>query len=65
MPDTDLGLRKKLRIKTWKRLMTKKKGRQKFWEIDSNFLGGNAETFSETPLKSRKKNFGENLSPRL
>ena len=33
------GLRKKLRIKTWKRSMTKKKGRQKFWENKWTFFG--------------------------
>ena len=57
------GLRKKLRIKTWKRSMTKKKGRQKFWENKcEHFWGKNGKRFSETPLKSRQK-ISEKICP--
>jgi len=41
--------------------MTKKKGRQKFWEID--IFSGNAEFFGETPKKRSLKIFGKNLAP--
>src|SRR6218665_2471422 len=50
------GLRKKLRIKTWKRSMTKKKKVvRNFGRINEHFGGKNAKRFSETPLKSGKK----------
>ena len=44
------GLRKKLRIKTWKRSMTKKKGRQKFFgRIDELFGGKMQKDFQKRP----------------
>src|SRR6218665_4009568 len=51
-------------IRPWKRSMTKKKKVvRNFGRIDEHFWGENGKRFSETPVKSAKKNFGKNLSP--
>ena len=51
------GLRKELRIKTWKKKVVRNFGR-----INEHFLGENGNRFSETPLKSRQK-ISEKICP--
>src|SRR6218665_1679542 len=52
--------------RAWKKAVNKKKKKKvvrNFGRIDEHFLGENAKRFSETPVKSGKKDFGKNLSP--
>ena len=55
MSATDLAPSTENTILTWKRPMTKKKGHQKFWEIDEHFLGEMQKFFDKRLKKRRSK----------
>src|SRR6218665_614742 len=52
----------KYHIKTWKRSMSKKKGHQKFWEIDEHFLG-EMQKFFDKRLKKVVQKFRQKCGP--